>query len=56
MFHAINERFGSDLAAVDISRGRDFGLQPYNKFREACGLCRLNRIEDLANDIRRPEV
>lgn len=56
MFHALNESFGFDLSAVDILRGRDFGLQPYNKFREACGLFKLNRFEDLANDIRRPEV
>lgn len=56
MLHTLEEPFGFDLPAIDILRGRDYGLPPYNKFREACGLCRLQKFEDLAADIRNPEV
>lgn len=56
MLHTLEEPFGFDLPAVDILRGRDYGLPTYNQFREACGLCRLQTFEELANDIINPEV
>ncbi|KAK7576086.1 hypothetical protein V9T40_012372 [Parthenolecanium corni] len=55
MLHTLEEPFGFDLPAVDILRGRDYGLPTYNQFREACGLCRLHTFEELANDIINPE-
>ncbi|ESP01483.1 hypothetical protein LOTGIDRAFT_172652 [Lottia gigantea] len=37
---------GNTLAAINIQRGRDFGLPSYNTFREACGLPRLNSFDN----------
>ena len=44
------------MGALNIQRGRDHGLPPYNKWREYCGLTVANSFEDLAGDISRREV
>jgi len=40
---------GLDLLSVDIARGRDVGLQPYNQVRNFCGLPLANDFEHLAD-------
>jgi len=44
---------GLDLASLNIQRGRDHGLADYNSVREAYGLARVERFDQISSD---PEV
>ncbi|XP_065078264.1 chorion peroxidase-like isoform X2 [Ochlerotatus camptorhynchus] len=39
--------FGSDLAAINMQRSRDFALRPYNDYREWAGLPRITDFRQL---------
>ncbi|KAK9508766.1 hypothetical protein O3M35_006245 [Rhynocoris fuscipes] len=42
---------GMDLPALNIQRGRDHGIPPYNEYRSLCNLKRAETWEDLSREI-----
>lgn len=56
LFISSSKIFGQDLVAIDILRGRDFGMPPYNVFRKACGLCPIESFQGLESIIMNPAM
>ncbi|OTF80786.1 hypothetical protein BLA29_003300, partial [Euroglyphus maynei] len=56
LFQAPGKKFGLDLVALNIQRGRDHGIQSYVKYRELCGLSKIESFIDLRTVLSNPTV
>lgn len=50
MFRA-GQPFGVDLVSLNIQRGRDHGIRPYNDYRELVGQARIKSFEEFGGDV-----
>lgn len=56
VFRMQNKTIKHDLITLDLSRGRDYGEQSYNSFRQLCRLSKAKKFEDLRDQISKKVI
>ncbi|XP_042243457.1 peroxidase-like isoform X2 [Homarus americanus] len=56
LFQEPDKRWGMDLAAINMQRGREHGVPSYNAFREFCGLPKVYRFDELLGSMSNKTV
>lgn len=51
-----SNKFGGDLFAIDVQRGRDHGIATYNNIREFCGLPKAKSWNDYSDLIPQDRI
>ena len=53
---AMAESVALDLGALNVQRGRDHALPFYTEWRQYCNLSNVHTFDDLAGEIKNPQV
>ncbi|KAK7076494.1 hypothetical protein SK128_009108, partial [Halocaridina rubra] len=56
LFQEPDKKWGMDLAAINMQRGREHGVPSYNQFREFCGLPKAYKFDDLLGSMSNKTV
>ena len=56
LFQEPGKKFGLDLAALNVQRGREHGVPSYNRWREWCGLPTFRAFEEMLGVMKNKTV
>ena len=56
LFQEPGKKFGLDLSALNIQRGREHGVPSYNRWREWCGLPTFHAFDEMLGVMRNKTV
>lgn len=56
LYRKRNKKFGLDLIALNLQRGRDHGLQPYTEYLKLCRGVTVKTFDDLKPFVRQAAI